>query len=118
MLEAVDHIDFKVPDLERAVAWFAGLGLVERRRIPERGSVEMALPGEGQVVFELREDPSLDGFVMDHIAFRSTTQTADAAAVGEATGATFTRVDTFVPVTGKTISDFTDPHGGRWQLSD
>ncbi len=118
MLEAVDHIDLKVPDLEGAISWFAGLGLRGRRRIPERHSVELALPGEGQVVFELREDASLDAFVIDHVAFRSTTQRADADAIGAATGATFTRVDTYIPVTGKTISDFTDPYGSRWQLSD
>ncbi len=118
MLQAVDHIDLQVPDLERAIAWFTGLGLEERRRIPERRSVEIALPGDGQVVFELREDPSLDRFVIDHVAFRSTTQRVDAEAIHEATGATFSRVDTYIPVTGKTISDFTDPYGTRWQLSD
>lgn len=118
MLEAVDHIDLKVPDLEQAVAWFAGLGLVERRRLPERKSVELALPGEGQVVFELREDATLEAFVIDHVAFRSRSQASDAAAISEATGATFSRTDTFIPVTGKTISDFTDPYGMRWQLSD
>ena len=81
MLEAVDHIDLKVPDLEQAVAWFAGLGLVERRRLPERKSVELALPGEGQVVFELREDATLEAFVIDHVAFRSRSQATDAAAI-------------------------------------
>jgi methylmalonyl-CoA/ethylmalonyl-CoA epimerase len=117
LLEADDHIDLKVPDLEQAVAWFAGLGLAEVRRIPERGSVELALPGEGQVVFELREDAALDRMVVDHIAFRSSTQTADAETITALTGAAFTRTDTFIPVTGKTISDFTDPYGTRWQLS-
>ena len=96
----------------------SGLGLVERRRLPERKSVELALPGEGQVVFELREDATLEAFVIDHVAFRSRSQATDAAAISEATGATFSRTDTFIPVTGKTISDFTDPYGMRWQLSD
>ncbi|MCS5495904.1 VOC family protein [Cnuibacter physcomitrellae] len=118
MLEAVDHIDLKVPDLEEAIAWFAGLGLVEVRRIPERGSVEVALPGEGQVVFELREDATLDRMVVDHIAFRSRSQAEDAERITALTGAGFSRTDTVIPVTGKTISDFTDPWGTRWQLSD
>lgn len=117
MLTRVDHIDFKVPDLSVALEFFAGLGLVEVRRTPARGSVEVALPGAGQVIFELREDPSLDAFVMDHIAFGSTDQAADVAAL-TAAGRTFSRENTFIPVTGKTISDFTDPHGQRWQLSD
>jgi hypothetical protein len=54
---------------------------------------------------------------MDHIAFGSTDQAADVAAL-TAAGRTFSRENTFIPVTGKTISDFTDPHGQRWQLSD
>lgn len=117
MLTRVDHIDFKVPDLSVALEFFAGLGFVEVRRTPARGSVEVALPGAGQVIFELREDTSLDAFVMDHIAFGSTDQAADVAAL-TAAGRTFSRENTFIPVTGKTISDFTDPHGQRWQLSD
>ena len=51
MLTRVDHIDFKVPDLPAALAFFAALGFVEVRRTPARGSVEVALPGE--VVFAL-----------------------------------------------------------------
>lgn len=113
----MDHIDLKVPDLAVAVDFFAALGFVEVRRTPARGSVEVALPGERQVIFELREDPGLDRFVMDHIAFASTDQAADAADLSAA-GRSFSRTNTFIPVTGKTISDFTDPWGSRWQLSD
>lgn len=117
MLTRVDHIDVKVPDLSVALDFFAALGLVEVRRTPARGSVEVALPGDGQVVFELREDATLDRFVMDHIAFGSTDQAADAEAL-TAAGREFSRTNTFIPITGKTISDFTDPYGTRWQLSD
>lgn len=117
MLTRVDHIDLKVPDLAVALEFFAGMGFAEVRRTPARGSVEVALPGDGQVIFELREDPTLDRFVMDHIAFGSTDQAADAAALA-ASGRSFSRTNTFIPVTGKTISDFTDPYGNRWQLSD
>ena len=117
MLTRVDHIDLKVPDLAVALDFFAALGFVEVRRTPARGSVAVALPGAGQVVFELREDATLDRFVMDHIAFGSTDQAADAAALAAA-GRSFSRTNTFIPVTGKTISDFTDPYGNRWQLSD
>jgi methylmalonyl-CoA/ethylmalonyl-CoA epimerase len=117
VLTRVDHIDLKVPDLDVALDFFTTMGFVEVRRTPARGSVEVALPGERQVIFELREDPTLDRFVMDHIAFGSTDQAADAAAL-TAAGRPFSRTNTFIPVTGKTISDFTDPYGSRWQLSD
>jgi len=79
VLTRVDHIDLKVPDLTIALDFFAGLGFVEIRRTPARGSVEIALSGQGQVIFELREDPGLDRFVMDHIAFGSTDQAVDVA---------------------------------------
>lgn len=117
VLTRVDHIDLKVPDLAVALDFFAAMGFLEVRRTPARGSVEVALPGDGQVIFELREDPTLDRFVMDHIAFGSSDQAADAAVLAEA-GRSFSRTNTFIPVTGKTISDFTDPYGCRWQLSD
>lgn len=117
VLTRVDHIDLKVPDLSVALDFFAALGMVEVRRTPARGSVEVALPGEGQVVFELREDTTLDAFLIDHLAFGSTDQAADVATL-RAAGRPFSRENTFIPVTGKTISDFTDPYGSRWQLSD
>lgn len=117
VLTRVDHIDVKVPDLSVALAFFATLGFQEVRRTPARGSVEVALPGEGQVVFELREDTALEAFVIDHIAFGSTDQAADVQTL-QAAGHRFSRADTYIPVTGKTISDFTDPYGMRWQLSD
>lgn len=117
MLTRVDHIDVKVPNLPVALAFFASLGLVEVRRTPARGSVEVALPGQGQVIFELREDATLDAFVIDHLAFGSTDQAADVQMLQQA-GHTFSRANTYIPVTGKTISDFTDPYGMRWQLSD
>lgn len=117
VLTNVHHIDLKVPDLATALDFFADMGLVEIRRTPDRGSVEVALPGGGQVIFELREDRALERFVIDHIAFGSTDQAADVTALTEA-GRTFSRENTFIAVTGKTISDFTDPYGMRWQLSD
>lgn len=117
VLTRVDHIDLKVPDLSVALAFFATLGFVEVNRTPARGSVEVALPGPAQVVFELREDATLDAFVIDHLAFSSTDQAADVQTL-EAAGHAFSRANTFIPVTGKTISDFTDPYGMRWQLTD
>jgi methylmalonyl-CoA/ethylmalonyl-CoA epimerase len=54
---------------------------------------------------------------MDHIAFGSTDQDADADDLAAA-GRSFSRTNTYIPVTGKTISDFTYPSGSRWQLSD
>lgn len=113
----MDHIDLKVPDLAVALDFFAAMGLGEVRRTPARGSVEVALRGAGQVVVELREDPTLDRFVMDHIAFGSTDQEADAAGLAAA-GRSFSRTNTYIPVIDTTISDFTDPDGSRWQLSD
>lgn len=54
---------------------------------------------------------------VDHIAFGSTHQEADAAGLAAA-GRWFSRTNTYIPVIGTTISGFTDPYGSRWQLSD
>lgn len=55
MLTQVDHIDMRVNDLEATVETLKKMGLQEKRRTPApRSSVEMALPGENQVTFELR----------------------------------------------------------------
>lgn len=115
MLNAVDHIDLRVPDLEQAVSFLDKLGLqVLRRTEPPRRSVEMALPGEHQVVFELRES-DVAGTTVDHIAFRASSS-AVPHLIGQ--GLTFDSEHVIVGATGRTVSNLRDPFGGRWQLAE
>ncbi|SCL25416.1 RraA famliy [Micromonospora pallida] len=117
-LAAVDHIDVRVPDLDAAVTFFESLGLQIRRRLPEaRRSVEMALPGPGQVVFEIRQDDSVDRTVVDHVAFR-VAGTTEAITALKQRGVDFTRENHLVADTGRRVSNFLDPGQGRWQLAE
>ena len=116
MLERIDHIDLRVPSLAGAEVFLTSLGLeVVRRHDAERGSIEMALPGERQVVFEVREDPAATTTTVDHIAFRTDASTADQLAAG---GIDFTRLHHSVAATGRTVSNLVDPFGGKWQLAE
>ena len=117
MLLAVDHIDLKVPNLEEAEGFFLGIGMrVVRRTADSRRSVELALPGDHQIVFEIREDPSVSGTVIDHVAFR-----ADSAGTVDelkTAGVEFTKEHHLVVDTGRTVSNFVDAAGGKWQIAE
>ncbi|MFJ6199204.1 VOC family protein [Micromonospora sp. NPDC092111] len=114
MLVRVDHIDLKVPDLEAAVEFFTSVGLRVVRRMAERGSVELALPGENQVLFEVRHDPTVESTKIDHVAFAVDDPAASINQI-KAAGGTFSR-ERHPTHTGRTVSNFLDPHGGKWQL--
>ena len=118
VLTHVDHIDLKVPHLESAVAFLTSMGLiVVRRTDPERGSVELALPGPDQVVFELREDSTLTSTTLNHVAFRSDDSATDLDAF-EAAGIPVLKRHAFIAHSGRTISNTADPSGVTWQLTD
>lgn len=118
MLTRIDHIDLKVPDLEEAVAFLAHLGMqVVRRTAPERGTVEIALPGDGQVVFELREDRTVATTTLNHIALRSDALEGDTDALADA-GVPVLKRATFIADTGRTVANVADPAGSAWQLTD
>ena len=113
-LTRVDHIDLKTPDLAATRAYFEALGLDVVR--DTGSSIEMALPGAGQVVFEIREDASLAQLTVDHVAFGI----AGPEALDElkTRGISFDRERATVARTGRIVSNFRDPNGGKWQLAE
>lgn len=116
MLTRLDHIDIKVSDFEATVQTLLSLGLVVTRRAPApRNSVEMALPGENQVVLEIH--PAKEGGFtgVHHIAFQS-----DGGDLEElkAKGVQFRSENMLIKDTGRTVSSFSDPNGLTWQLTD
>lgn len=118
MLTRIDHIDLKVPDLEAMVSFLSDVGMVVVRRTdPERGTVEMALPGEGQVIIELREDRALAQTTLNHIAFASSGLDDDVDAL-DAAGVLIRKRATFIPHSGRTVANISDPAGVAWQLTD
>jgi methylmalonyl-CoA/ethylmalonyl-CoA epimerase len=116
MLVRVDHIDLKVPDLESTVDFFASLGFEVVRRMAERGSVEMVLPGENQVMFEVRQDSKLKSTKVDHIAFAIDDPDTSIEQI-KAAGGRFINEHNPTP-TGRVVSNFLDLHGGKWQLAE
>lgn len=114
MITAVDHIDLKVPDLRSMVAFLELLGFDVLRDGGD--SVELALPGDGQVRFEVREAAGLDHATIDHIAFRADDDTALERL--KALGINFDRERATIARTGRTVSNFRDPAGGKWQLAE
>lgn len=116
MLDRVDHIDMRVANLELTVAVLKKMGLQEKRRTPEpRSSVEMALPGENQVTFELRPAGDTPQGV-HHIAFHQT-EASDVEALKEK-GVVFKTEHMTIQATGRTVSSFDDENGTTWQLTD
>nr|WP_241428966.1 VOC family protein [Agrococcus sp. ARC_14] len=114
----IDHIDLKVPDLEATVVFLQTLGMQEvRRTAPERGTVEIAFPGDGQVVIELREDRSLSATTLNHIAVSSDALDADTDALHGA-GVPVLKRSSFIRDTGRTVANISDPAGSAWQLTD
>ena len=116
MITRVDHIDMRVADLETAVETLSKVGLEVVRRTPApRSSVEMRLPGENQVTFEIR--PSNGGFEgVHHIAFRQT-EPEDVERLKEK-GIEFKTEHMLIKDTGRTVSSFSDANGSGWQLTD
>lgn len=116
MLTKLDHIDVKVADFEATVNTLLDMGLVITRRAPApRSSVEMALPGENQVVLEIH-DAKAGGFTgIHHIAFKS--DGSDLPVLKEK-GIVFKTENMLIKDTGRTVSSFSDPNGLIWQLTD
>lgn len=117
MLVKVDHIDLRVTEFDETIAMFEKLGLAVKRSMPQRNSVEMALPGENQVVFEIHkvQDGAFTG--IHHIAFKSEGENDDVECL-KARGIEFKSEKKKIADTGRTVSSFSDGNGLTWQLTD
>lgn len=116
MLIRLDHIDIKVADLDATIHVLLLAGMkVLRKAPPPRNSVEMALPGENQIVIELHPAKE-NGFTgVHHIAFRTDGSDLDRL---KNEGIVFSTENQFIAATGRTVSSFKDPNGLIWQLTD
>ena len=75
----------------------------------------MQLPGEGQVVFELRQGEG-DKTVVHHIAFKA--DSSDDVAALQQRGVVFKTVNAYIADTGRSVSSAPDYSGQVWQLTD
>ncbi len=117
MVTRVDHIDIRVANADLFVEDMQKLGFVIVRktdRVP--ASYEIALPGENQVVFEVRGEEDAAKRGINHIAFKiDDLNTPDEL---EKVGVVFKKKHNFVKGTGRTVSNFKDRQGFSWQLTD
>ena len=121
MFRGVDHIHLVVNDVEEYESFFKTMGFEVINRSEHGGrAVELQLPGENQPVFEITavtggsggENPGLS-----HIAFRvdDVQKTYDEL---KSRDFKFRNEPHLVEVTGRTLADFRDPDGWRFQLVD
>lgn len=116
MIRKIDHIDIRVSDLEAAERFFATLGMEVLRRMPApRNSLEMRLPGDNQVVFEIRLKKENEPCGIAHVGFEI--DAAEDVETLEQAGLPFSGKNRYVPASGRTVSNFTDTDGGKWQLT-
>ena len=118
MIQAIDHIELIVRDVDAHIALFEKLGFrVLTRTAHHGGSAELQLPGENQPIFEIHEVGGEEVIGINHIALKvdhSDTAYETLAAAGVA----FTRGPKFIPATGRTTVELRDPDGWRIQLVD
>lgn len=118
MVTRVDHIDIRVTDVEVMVEEMKRLGFIEIRRttrVPQ--SVEIALPGENQVIFEVRAAKEGEKLGINHVAFKIDSPEATIEELKEK-GIEFTRENHLVKDTGRRVSNFKDSNKFSWQLTD
>ena len=118
MVQAIDHIELIVRDVDAHITLFEKLGFkVLARTAHHGGSAELQLPGENQPIFEIHAVHDEEVIGINHIALR--VDDADKAYEElSADGVAFTRGPKLIEVTGRTTVELRDPDGWRLQLVD
>ena len=115
MLKVIDHVDILVDDVAAEIAFFETLGFRITKRNPDHGnSVEMSLPGEGQVILEIHARGEREGGIQ-HLAF--TVDGPETIDQLQEKGLAFITAKKYVQATGRTVSNLKDPAGITWQLT-
>lgn len=117
MILRVDHLDLLVEDVNQVAELFGKLGFQEVRRTDHHGpSIEMRLPGEGQVTFEFHSIKEGAKPGVNHVALQVDDCFATATAL-EAQGLSFEADPKLVAATGRTVCTLRDSVGCRLQLT-
>jgi catechol 2,3-dioxygenase-like lactoylglutathione lyase family enzyme len=118
MIQAIDHIELIVRDVDAHIALFEKLGFrVLTRTAHHGGSAELQLPGDNQPIFEIHAVHGEEVIGINHIALR-VDNAADAYKALSTAGVPFTRGPKLIEVTGRTTVELRDPDGWRLQLVD
>lgn len=118
MVQAIDHIELIVRDVDAHITLFEKLGFkVLMRTAHHGGSAELQLPGENQPIFEIHAVHDEEVIGINHIALR-VDNAEEAYKDLSADGVAFTRGPKLIEVTGRTTVELRDPDGWRLQLVD
>jgi glyoxylase I family protein len=117
MITRIDHLEICVADIDAVAEFYKKLGFIEIRRTTHHGqAVELALPGENQVVFEFHTGKEEEVPGLNHIAFYVDNM-EESVAEFEAKGIKFITPISTAKSTGRTTCNFRDPTHQRHQLT-
>lgn len=71
VVKKLHHINIKVPNLEKAIKFYTETMNFEIRDRYTKGEMDFVFVTDGNVVYELLEDTSLQQAYFDHIAYES-----------------------------------------------
>ena len=118
MLKRIDHIEFIVRNMDEFIVFFQKMGFrLLSKTEHQGGSVEMALPGPSQAIFEIHAVRGMENPCISHIAFVTNDIEADTEELKKKSFE-FESECHYVEATGRTISNFRNPDGFRFQLVD
>jgi lactoylglutathione lyase len=116
MIRRIDHIELVVKDLDKSVGFFKELGFREIRRTSHHGtSVELAIPGEGQPVWELHRVTGDEVIGINHIGFHVDDVNQEYQRLKDG-GIELQGEPHLIESTGRILLDFRDPTGFRYHL--
>lgn len=118
MFNGIDHIEIEASDAEEMVAFLSKLGYEDRRETDHHGTSYELEPPEGDgAIFEIHTVEGEEVPGINHIAFNvddvdEATEALEDAGVDQLVG------PYHVDRTGRTITNFRDPDGRRFQVVD
>ncbi len=116
MIGDIDHVEIEASDAGEMVAFMRTLGFEEHRQTEHHGeSYELTPAGQERPIFEIHTVEGEEVPGINHIAFQvddieAATDQLESADVDALVG------PYFVEKTGRTITNFRDPDGRRFQL--
>lgn len=116
MIEGIDHVEIEASDAEAMVEFFRKLGFEEHRETEHHGrSYEMKPRDADGPVFEIHTVKGEETPGINHIAF-AVDSIPEATATLEAEDVDQLSNPYYVEQTDRTITNFRDPDGNRFQI--
>lgn len=116
MIEGIDHVEIESSDAEEMASFLKQLGFVEHRETDHHGmSYELKPEGAEGPIFEIHTVKGEETPGVNHIAF-AVEDVREATAQLEAANVDQVSNPYYVEQTDRTITNFRDPDGRRFQF--